>query len=935
MAKKQYLDLNGLTTYDEQIKAYIDSGDAATSTKLTSGTIVVKEAEHSEAADEATHATSADSATTAESATKATQDGDGKVISSTYETKTNASEKLAEAKTYTDTVAETVKNDLLNGAGEAYDTLKELGDLIDDNADAIDVLEAVASGKADAIHTHTVANITDLTATATELNYLEGVESNVQAQLDSTMAAVDEVKISAITTDDEELKINSLNVSIGGLNCDNVSELPCEFTDGHVVMYNNEIHILDISSKTHYKFNSVDSSWTKLEDLPFTSQFYAVVYNDEMYAIIYYNAYTQLYKYDGSSWTWLETMSFYNFIDRYSMGSTVIYNNELHLLGGINSVYGKYHYKWDGTTWTRLDDLPYWFSNGSAVVYNGEIHIFGGNGSGYYKKEHYKFDGSTWTQLDDLPCDFEGGSAIVYNNEIYLLGNSFSTNTNNKSFYKFDGSTWTQLDDLPYEFNGRTTIVYNDDIHILGGNSTNAKNHYKLIFAKDKLISFTIDSDKTIPFVTIDDEASSTDTVYSSSKVEEIIDDKIFPAITEDGDSLCINSLNLQNENLWSEVSSLPYSRSSYGYPMVVLNDEIHILGSDTSSTHHYKFNSSTSEWIEVSTLPYDITGACAVVYNNEIHLLGGSETNPDDMFSTITLDYHYAFNPSTETWTQMEALPCGFNGNAVVLNNEIYIVGGVDEEGYPARNHYKYDGSTWTELKYLPCDFLEGSVVVYNNEVHILGGIHSALSHYKFDSSTSTWIQLDDLPYEFYDSSAVVYNNEIHLLGSGYYSSPSYPYSKYHYKFDGSSWNEVKELPYEFHQGSAVVYNDEIHLLGGYDVGNNHYKFKKINTLSSFTIDSETVPITTINDKASSDSTTYSSNKINALLGVEITDVLTAGQTSLTLTDNRITTDSILDAVYTSIFGVPVKSAEFSNGSLTLTFNLQTENMTVKAVIK
>ena len=59
---------------------------------------------------------------------------------------------------YSDTAATNaankVKNDLLNGAGAAYDTLKELGDLIDDNQDAIDALETVASGKADAEHTH-------------------------------------------------------------------------------------------------------------------------------------------------------------------------------------------------------------------------------------------------------------------------------------------------------------------------------------------------------------------------------------------------------------------------------------------------------------------------------------------------------------------------------------------------------------------------------------------------------------------------------------------------------------------------------------------------------------------------------------------------------------------------------------------------------------
>lgn len=75
-----------------------------------------------------------------------------------YDAKGSASTALSEAKTYADTVATTaaknVKDDLLNGAGTAYDTLKELGDLIDTNTNAIDALETVAGGKADVDHTH-------------------------------------------------------------------------------------------------------------------------------------------------------------------------------------------------------------------------------------------------------------------------------------------------------------------------------------------------------------------------------------------------------------------------------------------------------------------------------------------------------------------------------------------------------------------------------------------------------------------------------------------------------------------------------------------------------------------------------------------------------------------------------------------------------------
>lgn len=97
-------------------------------------------------------------------AMKAYSDTNGNVIVDTYETKTDASTKLTEAKAYADNAANTVKNDLLNGAGGAYDTLKELGALIDTNTDALQALEEVASGKADKEHTHTVSDITDYVA---------------------------------------------------------------------------------------------------------------------------------------------------------------------------------------------------------------------------------------------------------------------------------------------------------------------------------------------------------------------------------------------------------------------------------------------------------------------------------------------------------------------------------------------------------------------------------------------------------------------------------------------------------------------------------------------------------------------------------------------------------------------------------------------------
>lgn len=86
--------------------------------------------------------------------TEAEIDTKMQAVSTTYETKADADSKLTSAKSYAKDYADGVKNDLLNGAGDAYDTLKELGDLIDENTDAIDALNAVAAGKADKSHTH-------------------------------------------------------------------------------------------------------------------------------------------------------------------------------------------------------------------------------------------------------------------------------------------------------------------------------------------------------------------------------------------------------------------------------------------------------------------------------------------------------------------------------------------------------------------------------------------------------------------------------------------------------------------------------------------------------------------------------------------------------------------------------------------------------------
>ena len=137
-------------------------------------------------------------------------------------------------------------------------------------------------------------------------------------------------------------------------------------------------------------------------------------------------------------------------------GSAVVCNNEIHILGGDSGTTN--HYKYNGTSWTSVSSLSDSFCDGSAVVYNNEIHILGSSGG---QTSHYKYNGSSWTSVSTLPYNFYYGSAVVYNNEIHILGSYDSSNRT--KHYKYNGSSWDNLLLLDRYYLNKDTIILIDN----------------------------------------------------------------------------------------------------------------------------------------------------------------------------------------------------------------------------------------------------------------------------------------------------------------------------------------------------------------------------------------------------------------------------------------------------------------------------------------
>lgn len=131
-------------------------------------------------------------ATSAGSATKATKDSSNNTITSTYETKADATTKLDTAKNYTDTA---IAN-LVDSAPDTLNTLNELAAALKDDASIVEVLEDSIATKANASDLTSHTSNTTVHITSSERSNWDTAYEHSQA----THARTDATKVADSTT---------------------------------------------------------------------------------------------------------------------------------------------------------------------------------------------------------------------------------------------------------------------------------------------------------------------------------------------------------------------------------------------------------------------------------------------------------------------------------------------------------------------------------------------------------------------------------------------------------------------------------------------------------------------------------------------------------------------------------------------------------------
>lgn len=278
---------------------------------------------------------------------------------------------------------------------------------------------------------------------------------------------------------------------------------------------------------------------------------------------------------------------------------------------------------------------------------------------------------------------------LLYKDNIYCIN---QTEANLYKLKNYETGEWEYIDSPGVDDNAFLPLVFNGKIRLIGGYTTPGTSWY--------------------------DTLSKNNYSFSDSYSVKYENKRVKRGWIKDSNNQIRLVLNPKFKKLTTIMDSKPDNFDANS-KIVYYKGEIHFF----TQTYHYKYSYDNAGVFDlVSELPYTFTRGAAIVYNDEIHLIGGYSTS--GLPSTLGVTKHYKWN-STDGWVQVTDSLAGTKGlydvSAVVYKDKIYAVGrsGTSERSpstylmyYDETNGWLFAGSKNQDLNY--------TMVNYSNRLHL-----------------------------------------------------------------------------------------------------------------------------------------------------------------------------------------------------------------------
>jgi N-acetylneuraminic acid mutarotase len=216
--------------------------------------------------------------------------------------------------------------------------------------------------------------------------------------------------------------------------------------------------------------------------------------------------------------------------------------------------------------------------------------------------------------------------------------------------------------------------------------------------------------------------------------------------------------------------------------------------------------------WKKGKSTPSEYQGNLVLSEENKIYLLTGAES-----------DNFQSYDVQTKKWSPLPGIsvPVSY-ASGVVLNQVIYIIGGIDSFNNFSQNFQKFDilQNKWTLLPQLENSRRNTASVVYGDKIYLIGGLWSptdvrteilySRKLQEYDLAAGLWLTKSDMPTSRCNVSAVVIDNKILVAGGNTENGATAIVELYDLIRD--EWSRAADLPYASESFDLFVMNNSVY---------------------------------------------------------------------------------------------------------------------------
>jgi N-acetylneuraminic acid mutarotase len=306
-------------------------------------------------------------------------------------------------------------------------------------------------------------------------------------------------------------------------------------------------------------------------------------------------------------------------------------------------------------------------------------------------------------------------------------------------------------------------------------------------------------------------------------------------------------SVNVHAQNGWKRMEDMNMERMFHG--SCLLENSIYVFGSNTplkpdlASVEVYDIG--TNEWASLANMPKPIGDPHVCGINLRIYLIGGWVNESDNQNAS---NFNLEYNPEQDGYTERKNCPFSTASSpSCVLNNKIHVFGNRKTETVPwlpQKNVFIYDpvADNWDSLPDMKFEHTDGDAVSLNNKIYLMGGAIEKISRdtayffvegksEMYDHETKSWTIVKDMPVPVARHASVVHDNKILVFGG---DSADYIWGTFHgtnliQEYDPltDTWQAMEGMPFNRFASTAHKAGDFVYLIGGYD--NTHQILKEV----------------------------------------------------------------------------------------------------------